>query len=100
VTGMIGIFDPVRFDAFAALLARPDPRDLPRRAHVSRRERDPSRRSTRLPGILMDWLQRRHLEIDVGNRSHRPRERGSVADVQRTRVRVCCVRPALVREGA
>lgn len=34
VTGMIGIFDPVRFDAFAALLARPDPRDLPRRAHV------------------------------------------------------------------
>jgi len=61
---MIEIFDPVRFDAFAALLARPDPRDLPRRAHVARCEGDPGRRSTRLPGILMGWLQRRHLEID------------------------------------
>jgi hypothetical protein len=58
-------FDPVCFDAFARLLARPDPRDLPRRGHIYRCEGDPDRRTTRLPGILMGWLQRRHLEIDL-----------------------------------
>jgi hypothetical protein len=58
-------FDPVCFDAFARLLARPDPTDLPRRAHVYRCEGDPNRRATRLPGILMAWLQRRHLAIDI-----------------------------------
>lgn len=57
-------FDPECFDAFDRLLARPDPTDLPRRAHVYRCEGDPNRRTTRLPGILMGWLQRRHLEID------------------------------------
>ena len=57
--------DPVCLDAFARLLARPDPRDLPRRAHVYRYEGDPDRRATRLPGILMAWLQRRHLAVDV-----------------------------------
>jgi hypothetical protein len=46
-------FDPACFDAFARLLARPDPTDLPRRAHVYRCEGDPNRRATRLPGILM-----------------------------------------------
>ena len=56
--------DPACLDAFAQLLARPDPRDLPRRAHVCRCEGDPDRRVTRLPGILMAWLQRRHLAID------------------------------------
>ena len=58
-------FDPVCFEAFARLLARPDPTDLPRRAHVNRCEGDPNRRTTRLPGILMGWLQRRHLDIDL-----------------------------------
>ena len=58
-------FDPVCFHAFAQLLAQPDPTDLPRRAHVYRCEGDPNRRVTRLPGILMAWLQRRHLAIDV-----------------------------------
>ena len=58
-------FDPVCFDAFAQLLAQPDPTDLPRRAHVYRCEGDPDRRVTRLPGILMAWLQRRHLAIDI-----------------------------------
>jgi hypothetical protein len=58
-------FDPVCFDAFEQLLARPDPTDLPRRAHVYRCEGDPNRRETRLPGILMAWLQRRHLAIDI-----------------------------------
>jgi hypothetical protein len=57
--------DSVCLDAFARLLARPDPRDLPRRAHVCRYEGDPDRRATRLPGILMAWLQRRHLAVDV-----------------------------------
>ncbi len=58
-------FNPVGFDAFSRLLAQPDPRDLPRRAHVWRCEGDPDRRATRLPGILMGWLQRRHLAVDV-----------------------------------
>jgi hypothetical protein len=62
---MIQTFDPVGFDAFVRLLARPDPTDLPPRGHVYRCEGDPDRRATRLPGILMGWLQRRHLEIDV-----------------------------------
>lgn len=61
---MMQTFDPVCFDAFARLLARPDPMDLPRRTHVYRCEGDPDRRQTRLPGILMGWLQRRHVEID------------------------------------
>lgn len=57
--------DPVSYDAFVRLLARPDPWDLPRRAHVHRCEGDPDRRATRLPGILMRWLQRRYLEQDI-----------------------------------
>jgi hypothetical protein len=62
---MMQTFDPVCFDAFARLLAQPDPTDLPRRTHVYRCAGDPDRRLTRLPGILMGWLQRRHLEIDI-----------------------------------
>ena len=62
---MMQTFDPECFDAFARLLARPDPKDLPRRAHVYRCAGEPNRRTTRLPTILMGWLQRRHLEIDI-----------------------------------
>jgi hypothetical protein len=62
---MIQAFNPVSFDAFAQLLARPDPADLPRRAHVCKCEGDPNRRETRLPAILMGWLQRRHLDADI-----------------------------------
>ena len=58
-------FDPTCLESFARLLARPDPTDLPRRAHIYRCEGDPNRRSTRLPGILMAWLQHRHLAIDI-----------------------------------
>lgn len=58
-------FDPACLEAFAQLLARPDPGDLPRRAHAYRCEGEPNRRATRLPGILMGWLQRRHLEVDI-----------------------------------
>jgi hypothetical protein len=57
--------DQVCFDAFARLLARPDPPDLPRRGNTCRCEGDPDRRATRLPGILMASLQRRCLEVDV-----------------------------------
>jgi hypothetical protein len=62
---MIRRFDPACYDAFAQLLARPDPPDLPRRAHVFRCAGDPNRRATRLPTILMGWLQRRHLAVDA-----------------------------------
>ena len=58
-------FDLARFDAFTRLLARPDPTELPRRGHVNRYQGDPARRGTRLPGIIMAWMQRRHLEIDI-----------------------------------
>ena len=62
---MMQTFSPASLDAFARLLARPDPRDLPRRGHVFIYEGDPNRRTTRLPKILMSWLQQRHLEVDV-----------------------------------
>lgn len=61
---MKSTLDPACIDAFTRLLARPDPADLPRRCHVYRCEGDPDRRTTRLPGILMGWLQRRHLAVD------------------------------------
>jgi hypothetical protein len=57
--------DPVSFTAFARLLARQDPPDLPRRGHVVRCEGAPNRRATHLPGILMASLTRRRLELDV-----------------------------------
>jgi tryptophanase len=55
-------FDPTCFDALSRLLARPDPGDLPRRAHVLRCAGDPDRRATRLPSILMGWLQQRWVD--------------------------------------
>jgi hypothetical protein len=61
---MMHTIDSIQLDAFAQLLARPDPSDLPRRAHVSRYDGDPNRRTTRYPQILMNWLQQRHLEND------------------------------------
>jgi hypothetical protein len=64
-TGMRQAFDVTRFDAFTRLLARPDPKELPRRGHVNRYQGDPARRGTRLPDILMAWMQRRHLEIEI-----------------------------------
>ena len=62
---MMRTFNPVRFEAMAELLARPDPNDLPRRSHVYRYVGDPHRRTTRFPEILMGWLQRHYLEVDV-----------------------------------
>jgi hypothetical protein len=37
---------------------------MPRRAHMRPYGGDPERRRTRLPLILMSWLQRRHMERD------------------------------------
>jgi hypothetical protein len=59
------VHDSVTYDAFVRLMARPDPKDLPRRAHISRFDGDPDRRATRFPAILMSWLQRHYLEVDV-----------------------------------
>jgi len=38
---------------------------LPRRTNLCRYEGDPNRRSTRLPGIITAWLQRRYLDVDI-----------------------------------
>ena len=62
---MIQTIDSACLEAFIALLGSPDPRDLPRRAHVLRYEGEPNRRTTRLQPILMGWLQRHFLEVDV-----------------------------------
>ena len=57
-------FDQSCLAAFKRLLAQPDPPEMPRRAHLRPSGGDPERRTTRLPLILMSWLQRRHLELD------------------------------------
>jgi len=62
---MMQVINPRRYDAFVRLMALPDPADLPHRGNILRCEGDPDRRSTRLPHILMGWLQRRHLAIDL-----------------------------------
>jgi hypothetical protein len=81
---MMKTFDPVSFEAFEQLLARADPTDLPPRTHVCLCDGDPDRRATRLPGILMGWLQRRHLEIDrEESRSLRPTS-NQLADLARS----------------
>ena len=61
---MIQAFDPSCLAAFERLLATPDPPEMPRRAHMRPYGGDPERRRTRLPLILMSWLQRRHMELD------------------------------------
>ena len=62
---VIHAFDPACLGAFERLLAEPDPPEMPRRTHVYQCAGDPHRRETRLPVILMGWLQRRHLDVDV-----------------------------------
>jgi hypothetical protein len=62
---MMQVIDPKRFDAFVQLMSLPDPADLPRRGRTLRYDGEPDRRTTRLPAILMGWLQRRYLEIDL-----------------------------------
>jgi len=62
---MVQTFDPQRLDVYERLLAKPLPRGLSRGGHVYRWSGDPDRRTTRLPAIMMAWLQHRHLEIDT-----------------------------------
>jgi hypothetical protein len=62
---MIQTFDPRRLEAFEQILARPRPKDLPPGGHRYRWPGEPDRRTTRLPAILMGWLQRRHLDVDA-----------------------------------
>ena len=62
---MIHAFDRSCLAAFERLLATPDPPEMPRRAHMRPYGGDPERRVTRLPPILMSWLQRRHVEKDL-----------------------------------
>ena len=62
---MMRTFDPERLRVFERILARPLPRHLPRGGQIHRWDGDPDRRTTRLPGIIMGWLQRRHLETDA-----------------------------------
>ena len=61
---VIQAIDPSCLAAFERLLAIPDPPEMPRRAHMRPYGGDPERRRTRLPLILMSWLQRRHMERD------------------------------------
>ncbi len=62
---MMQSYDPACLGALQRLLARPDPPEMPRRMHVYQCAGEPDRRETRLPGILMGWLQRRHLDVDI-----------------------------------
>ena len=62
---MMQTFDPARLETFEQILARPLPQGLPPGGQVHRWDGDPDRRTTRLPAIIMSWLQRRHLEIDA-----------------------------------
>jgi hypothetical protein len=64
-TDVLQRFNQERYNAYARLLSRPDPKGMPRRANVSRWAGESDRRGTRLPGILMAWMQRRHLALDV-----------------------------------
>jgi hypothetical protein len=61
---MIQPFDPVCFDAYARLLALPDPPEMPRRGHVVRWEGSPNRRAKLFPLILWGWLQHHYLVVD------------------------------------
>jgi len=62
---MMQTYDPARLHVFEQILARPRPLDLPPGGQAHRFDGDPDRRMTRLPGLLMAWLQHRHLEVDA-----------------------------------
>lgn len=67
-----------RHAAFVALLAQPDPFDLPTRRHVWTQLGEANRHATRLPAILSAWCQRLLLERvpeDVPGPAKRARRR-------------------------
>jgi hypothetical protein len=57
--------DPECFEAFERLLAQPDPPEMPRRTHIYSYDGEPNRRATRLPAVLMAWLQRRQIAVEM-----------------------------------
>ena len=59
---MMEQFDTERYAAYEQLLTKPDPPDLPRRAHVLHCAGEPERRFTRLPPIQAVWLQQWCIE--------------------------------------
>ena len=52
------------YHRLVALLATPDPPDLPARRHRLTQPGDPTRRWTRLPGLLMAWAVTRQTLND------------------------------------
>jgi len=62
---MMHVFDPARLLVFEQIMTRPLPFDLPRGGQAHRCDGDPDRRTTRLPGLIMAWLQHRHLDVDA-----------------------------------
>jgi hypothetical protein len=62
---MMQMYDPGRLLAFEQILARPLPLHLPPGGQARRFDGERDRRSTRLPGMIMAWLQYRHLETDA-----------------------------------
>jgi hypothetical protein len=59
--------DPVRYAAFVALLAQPDPVDLNSRGHHWTCSGAPDRLEKHLPQIVMAWIQTRIVgrELDA-----------------------------------
>ena len=57
-------FDQVRYDAFARLLAQPDPSDLPRRVSFARCEGDPNQPVRCLP-VLTASLEGRSRDVKL-----------------------------------
>jgi len=79
----IHVCDPECFEAFERLLAQPDPPEMPRRAHIYSCDGEPERRATRLPAILMAWLQRRDLDVDLDEALALPRDLSPTAVLSR-----------------
>jgi hypothetical protein len=79
---MMQAYDPVCLDAFERLLARPDPRDLPRRAHVFSCDGDPTLilRTQRPAGLTTTSQERARLNADARDQS--PLDLGAI-DVYR-----------------
>lgn len=61
---MMQPFDPTSYDAYARLLALPDPPEMPRRAHIAVYAGAPNRRMTLFPHLLNRWLQHHYLAVD------------------------------------
>jgi hypothetical protein len=69
---MMQPFDPVCFEAYARLLALPDPPEMQGlRGHSVRCLGQPNRRETLFPRVLIGWLQHHYLAVD--GEDHEPK---------------------------